>query len=186
MLILGQTVLLMARLKWSLVQVQQYQGSSYDHSLSVIIKNKIDMKSWFRTWEIKVIQIECWSRSRPYDPGCLQYHTGTTGRFESFNFGQTSSSLYGHLNDQLWVVNTWQFFILCHACKVFVLFSVKRYVFVQKKGCAAINTPFVPILKVLLLTTEIPQLILEQLVQKISLILLVCTYSVLKQRKLRE
>ena len=63
-------------------------------------------------------QIECWSNSRPYDSGCEQYHTGkkfskvwnidlirfsfvgTSGRIQSYNFGQSSSSAYGHLPSQ--------------------------------------------------------------------------------------
>merc|ERR1719412_1095769 len=53
-----------------------------------------------RTWEIHVTQHECSSTARPYDSGCLQYHTGSAGRFTSFNFAQSSSSLYGHLHSQ--------------------------------------------------------------------------------------
>ena len=53
-----------------------------------------------RLFEIKVTQVECWAESRPYDSGCLQYHTGTTGRITSFNFAQTSSSNYQHLPSQ--------------------------------------------------------------------------------------
>ena len=53
-----------------------------------------------RTWEIHITQHECSSTARPYDSGCLQYHTGSAGRLESFNFAQTSSSLYGHLASQ--------------------------------------------------------------------------------------
>jgi len=53
-----------------------------------------------RSWEIKVTQIECSSTSKPYDSGCLQYFTGTTGRLTSFNFAQSSSSLYAHLASQ--------------------------------------------------------------------------------------
>ena len=53
-----------------------------------------------RVWEIKVTQLECWSKSRPHDTGCLQYFTGTTGRITSFNFAQSSSSNYQHLHSQ--------------------------------------------------------------------------------------
>merc|ERR1712141_810361 len=38
--------------------------------------------------------------ARPYDSGCLQYHTGSAGRLESFNFAQSTTSLYGHLHSQ--------------------------------------------------------------------------------------
>ena len=53
-----------------------------------------------RTWEIHVTQHECSSTSRPFDSGCLQYHTGSAGRFQSFNFAQTTTTLYGHLDLQ--------------------------------------------------------------------------------------
>lgn len=53
-----------------------------------------------RLWEIKVSQIECWSRAKP-ESGCLQYYTGSTGRFTSFNFQQSSSSYWSHLPSQL-------------------------------------------------------------------------------------
>jgi hypothetical protein len=53
-----------------------------------------------RYWEIHVTQHECSSIARPYDSGCLQYHTGSAGRLTSFNFAQSTSSLYGHLHSQ--------------------------------------------------------------------------------------
>jgi len=53
-----------------------------------------------RYWEIHVTQHECTSQARPFDAGCLQYHVGSAGRFQSFNFAQTTSSLYGHLHSQ--------------------------------------------------------------------------------------
>merc|ERR1712223_702829 len=53
-----------------------------------------------RYWEIHVTQHECSSIARPYDSGCLQYHTGSAGRLESFNFAQSTASLYGHLHSQ--------------------------------------------------------------------------------------
>ena len=56
-----------------------------------------------RYWEIHVTQHECTSQMRPFDSGCLQYHVGSAGRFQSFNFAQTTSSLYGHLHSQKWV-----------------------------------------------------------------------------------
>merc|ERR1739844_116368 len=49
-----------------------------------------------RAWEIKVAQIPCGSTSDP-PTGCLQYHTGITGRFETFNYPATSES---HLPSQ--------------------------------------------------------------------------------------
>ena len=35
----------------------------------------------------------CATFFRPTDPGCLQYHTGTTGRIETFNFQANSQHL---------------------------------------------------------------------------------------------
>jgi len=52
-----------------------------------------------RTWEIKVTQLECSNTNRPYDSGCLQYFTGTTGRIESFNY-EGSNSVFQHLHSQ--------------------------------------------------------------------------------------
>jgi hypothetical protein len=46
-----------------------------------------------RSWEIKVTQLECSNTNRPYDSGCLQYFTGTTGRIESFNYAGSNSIL---------------------------------------------------------------------------------------------
>ena len=53
-----------------------------------------------RTWEIHVTQHECSSTSIPFDSGCLQYHTGSAGRFQSFNFAQTTTTLYAHMQSQ--------------------------------------------------------------------------------------
>jgi len=49
-----------------------------------------------RKWDIKVAQIPC---STTYTPtsGCLQYHTGVTGRIETFNFNTAAGS---HLPNQ--------------------------------------------------------------------------------------
>jgi len=49
-----------------------------------------------RIWEIKVTQIPCASNYRQPD-GCLQYHTGLTGRFSTFNFLDSSDN---HLRSQ--------------------------------------------------------------------------------------
>ncbi|KAG4081151.1 hypothetical protein HA402_014599 [Bradysia odoriphaga] len=42
-----------------------------------------------RTWRIRVTQIPCGSISKA-DQGCLQWHTGVSGRVKSFNFDTTS------------------------------------------------------------------------------------------------
>jgi len=49
-----------------------------------------------RAWEVKVSQIPC-SASYAPDSGCLQYHTGLTGRLTSFNFIPTTDN---HLKNQ--------------------------------------------------------------------------------------
>ncbi|XP_059097601.1 uncharacterized protein LOC131891925 [Tigriopus californicus] len=50
-----------------------------------------------RQWEIKVTQIPCNTQGHPTGCGCLQYHTGLTGRFTSFNFAPTNDN---HLANQ--------------------------------------------------------------------------------------
>ncbi|XP_059097778.1 uncharacterized protein LOC131892061 [Tigriopus californicus] len=50
-----------------------------------------------RQWEIKVTQIPCNTQGHPNGCGCLQYHTGLTGRLTSFNFLPTNDN---HLANQ--------------------------------------------------------------------------------------
>lgn len=52
--------------------------------------------STIRTWDIRASQIVC---GAPYAPpsGCLQYHTGLTGRFQTFNYDAT---VVAHLSNQ--------------------------------------------------------------------------------------
>merc|ERR1719464_219733 len=52
-----------------------------------------------RTWEIKVSQIECGTKQMPGD-GCLQWFTGISGEFKTFNFDESSSTEYAHLASQ--------------------------------------------------------------------------------------
>lgn len=49
-----------------------------------------------RTWELKITQYEATSPVRPPD-GCLQYHTGTEGSVQTFNFANAGGN---HLHDQ--------------------------------------------------------------------------------------
>ena len=49
-----------------------------------------------RQWEIKVTQVPCHQDRR--EAGCLQYHEGTTGRIETFNFQEPTSQI--HLQEQ--------------------------------------------------------------------------------------
>jgi len=46
--------------------------------------------STIRTWELKATQIPCSSPSRP-DLGCLQYHTTLAGRFQTFNYADSTN-----------------------------------------------------------------------------------------------
>eukprot|EP00095_Tigriopus_kingsejongensis_P003562 maker-scaffold877_size102761-snap-gene-0.15 protein:Tk03562 transcript:maker-scaffold877_size102761-snap-gene-0.15-mRNA-1 annotation:"hypothetical protein KGM_18655" len=50
-----------------------------------------------RLWEIKVTQLICNTQGHPNGCGCLQYHTGVTGRLTSFNFLPTNDN---HLANQ--------------------------------------------------------------------------------------
>merc|ERR1719418_403861 len=55
-----------------------------------------------RGFEIKATQIKCNDRNRA-PAGCLQYHTGSTGRITTFNWpaqGTTAGSAEGHLQNQ--------------------------------------------------------------------------------------
>ena len=49
--------------------------------------------STIRTWEIKATQIPCGSPVRAPD-GCLQFHTTLAGRFQTFNFAETTTPMH--------------------------------------------------------------------------------------------
>lgn len=50
-----------------------------------------------RQWEIKVTQFPCNAQGNGFGNGCLQFHTGLTGRFTTFNFLPTNEN---HLANQ--------------------------------------------------------------------------------------
>lgn len=50
-----------------------------------------------RQWDIRASQIPCGSNYRP-PVGCLQYHTGLTGSFQTFNYLESATP--GHLSEQ--------------------------------------------------------------------------------------
>ena len=52
--------------------------------------------STLRQFEVKVTQIPCAANYRPAS-GCFQYHEGLTGRFQTFNFADTTTQ---HLANQ--------------------------------------------------------------------------------------
>ena len=56
--------------------------------------------STIRTWELKATQIPCSSASKPPE-GCLQYHSTLAGRFQTFNFAETT--VPQHLASQKYV-----------------------------------------------------------------------------------
>jgi len=46
-----------------------------------------------RTWEIKATQVPCGANYRQPE-GCLQYHTTLTGRFQTFNFADSTTPIH--------------------------------------------------------------------------------------------
>ncbi len=66
-----------------------------------------------RSWNIKVTQISCTDPNLP-PQGCDQYYTGTTGRFQSFNFGSSNRHL---ANQHQNICFRWECqCILCYDC----------------------------------------------------------------------
>jgi len=57
--------------------------------------------STIRTWELKATQIPCGADYKPPD-GCLQYHTTLSGRFQTFNFAETTTPM--HLASQNYAI----------------------------------------------------------------------------------
>ena len=68
-------------------------------TLSFTISSVTLVASNTRSFEIKVSQIECTSRTRP-PSGCFQYHTGLTGTIKTFNYDATSAATRVHLATQ--------------------------------------------------------------------------------------
>ncbi|GIY35199.1 CUB domain-containing protein [Caerostris darwini] len=71
-----------------------------DNSLAPVTLSVSTMGLGRRTWNIRTSYIECGNPSRA-PPNCLQYFTGTQGRFSSFNYVQEESSISsgGYLNN---------------------------------------------------------------------------------------
>ena len=76
----------------TLVYVEMGQGSTDTATLAFAFTGS----STARTWEIKATQIPCGASYRPPD-GCLQYHTTLSGRFQTFNFAETTTASQVHL-----------------------------------------------------------------------------------------
>ena len=79
----------------TLVYVEMGQGSTATAAVAFTFSGT----STVRTWEIKATQIPCGASYRPPD-GCLQYHTTLSGRFQTFNFLETTAASQVHLAAQ--------------------------------------------------------------------------------------
>ena len=79
----------------TLVYVEMGRGSTDTATLAFTFSTS----STARTWEIKATQIPCGASYRPPD-GCLQYHTTLSGRFQTFNFAETTTTSQVHLAAQ--------------------------------------------------------------------------------------
>ena len=82
------------------ILISVYVEVGKDASATATLDFSFGTSTIARSWEIKVTQLECSNPGRPYDSGCLQYFTGTTGRIESFNFPQTTAANQQHLHSQ--------------------------------------------------------------------------------------
>ena len=82
------------------ILISVYVEVGKDASATATLDFSFGSSTIARSWEIKVTQLECSNPGRPYDSGCLQYFTGTTGRIESFNFPQTTTANQQHLHSQ--------------------------------------------------------------------------------------
>ena len=69
-------------------------GTSSTGTATLSFTFATSINSTTRTWEIMATQIPCHSNYRP-PSGCLQWHIGLTGRFQTFNF--IGSSIPQHL-----------------------------------------------------------------------------------------
>ena len=84
--------------------------------------------STIRTWEIKATQIPCGSPVRAPE-GCLQFHTTLAGRFQTFNFAETTTPMhlasqkYDTCNDfwKFWAIITFNLKVPIH------LIIIKKY-----------------------------------------------------------
>ena len=75
---------------WILRYVPLSHFSVYLESGTSTVANEITFKTTTSTgnrkWRVQIIQYECESLYKA-PPDCLQYHTGVSGTFSSFNFG---------------------------------------------------------------------------------------------------
>jgi len=81
------------------IYVEMGQGSTDTATLAFAFTGS----STARTWEIKATQIPCGASYRPPD-GCLQYHTTLSGRFQTFNFAETTTASQVHLLAQNYAI----------------------------------------------------------------------------------
>lgn len=74
-----------------------------------------------RQWDIHVTQYTCAQEDEAGPPGCLQYHTGTTGLFKSFayltsNTAAATSTSTTHLQNQNYQVCIRRELNYCYIC----------------------------------------------------------------------
>jgi len=81
------------------IYVEMGQGSTATAAVAFTFSGT----STVRTWEIKATQIPCGASYRPPD-GCLQYHTTLSGRFQTFNFLETTAASQVHLAAQNYAI----------------------------------------------------------------------------------
>jgi hypothetical protein len=66
-----------------------YIDAGLGQSNPIILTTITSGPNFPRTWRIRISQIHCGSIFKA-DQGCLQYHTGVSGRIKSFNFDSSS------------------------------------------------------------------------------------------------
>jgi hypothetical protein len=83
----------------NLLKLPVYVELGGDDSDTAKLKFTIGAEAFSRSYELRVSQYLCDSSERPPE-GCLQYHTGTEGRIQSFNWAGGN----GHLQNQLYSI----------------------------------------------------------------------------------
>jgi len=72
-----------------------------------------------RSWDIRVTQYACGDYDSSGWPGCLQYHTGSSGQFASFGFPPTATAVTSgvtHLQNQLYDICIRRESGFCYIC----------------------------------------------------------------------
>lgn len=114
------------------IYVEMGQGSTDTATLAFAFTGS----STARTWEIKATQIPCGANYRPPD-GCLQYHTTLSGRFQTFNFAETTTASQIHLAAQNYAVCIRQ--AAGHCCIEYSLCSDDNSWSISNSGAGALQ-----------------------------------------------